>query len=261
MYNKKIITSGQYTEIWEYEKPIFSSNGSSETEENISNKKKVKKRDFDELTLSEQRQKLERMKKRRLDAKWRLQRLIESNFDDDTSFLTLTTKDNIQDREVFISLFKAFIKRFNYQVYNTKKSKLKYVGCLEKQKRGAYHIHLLLFNVPFVPHKKLLNIWGLGAVRINKLANLDDSSHAGLYVSKYMEKGIGQELLMSFGKKSYFRSRNLKVPTEVKTMLLRPLKFDEKLIVYETRYVSKIYVDGEYIDNPVYYRKILNKLD
>ena len=32
---------------------------------------------------------------------------------------------------------------------------------------------------------------GQGAVRINKLNKLDDSSNAGRYVAKYMEKGIG----------------------------------------------------------------------
>jgi hypothetical protein len=68
-----------------------------------------------------------------------------------------------------------------------------YISVLERQKRGAWHAHILLFNFPYVPHKDLLRIWGHGAVRINKLDSLDDSSNAGRYVAKYMEKGIGQE--------------------------------------------------------------------
>ncbi|GMX36607.1 hypothetical protein SpKU43_16860 [Streptococcus canis] len=89
-YNKKIIRTASYIEIWEYEKPIFSKGKSINT--NTESKEKSKRRTFDELTPEEQEQRLERMKKTRLDAKWNLLRLVDCNFDDMTSFLTLTTK-------------------------------------------------------------------------------------------------------------------------------------------------------------------------
>ncbi|MDU1847136.1 MAG: Rep protein [Niallia nealsonii] len=260
-YNQKIVRSGSsYYEIWEYGKPIFIQDELVEectTEQpEKTDKEKTKRRTFDELSEDEQQERLNRMNKTRLEAKWKLLRIVDCNFCDKTSFLTLTTKENIQDRDEFNSKLKTFIKRFNYHVLNTKKSKLKYIAVLERQKRYAWHSHLLLFGVPYIPHDKLLKLWGHGAVRINKLNHLDDSSNAGRYVVKYMEKGIGQELLESFGKKAYLSSRNLKRPEESKIFLKDKLEFDSSAILYETEYNSKIYRDGRLVDNPVRYRKI-----
>lgn len=56
---------------------------------------------------------------------------------------------------------------------------------------------MMLFNIPFVPHSKLLKIWRHGGVRINKIHEIDDAANAGIYVAKYMEKGMSQELLES----------------------------------------------------------------
>jgi len=260
-YTLKIVRSGSsYYEIWEYEKPIYIQDKFIEdcTTDKVDemDKEKQKRRNFEELSEYEQQERLIRMSKTRLEAKWRLLRIIDSNFDNKTSFLTLTTKNNIQDRDEFCTKLKTFIKRFNYHVFNTKKSKLKYLAVLERQKRGSWHAHIMLFSVPYVPHKELLDVWGHGAVRINKLDHLDDSSNAGRYVAKYMEKGIGQELLESFGKKSYLSSRNLKKTEENKIYLKEKLDFDDSVVLYETKYTSKIYRDGRLIDNPVRYLKI-----
>ena len=46
-------------------------------------------------------------------------RLVDTNFDKRTSFLTLTTKENIQDRNQFNLLFDKFIKRLNYKIFNS----------------------------------------------------------------------------------------------------------------------------------------------
>ena len=255
-YNKKIVRTGSYVEIWEYTKPIF--NGPSKTNVEIkcaTDKDNIKRRTFEELTNEEQNERLSRMGKTRLEAKWKLLRLVDCNFDDRTSFLTLTTKENIENRDVFNELFKKFINRYNYQVYDTKKRKLRYIAVLERQKRGAYHAHVLLFSVPYIPHKDLLELWGHGAVRINKV-DVDSKENRGRYVTKYFEKGIGQELLESFGKKAYLSSRNLKKPIETKVFSNGELEFDSSAILYESNYVSKIYKDGDYIENPVKYRKI-----
>ena len=103
-----------------------------------------------------------------------------------------------------------------------------------------------------------MEVWGHGAVRINKLDSLDDSSNAGRYVAKYMEKGIGQELLDSLGKKAFYSSRNLNKPEELKLFTnenVADLVENDK-ILYETTYNSKIYKDGRLIDNKVQYKKI-----
>lgn len=257
-YNRKIIRTSSYLEIWEYETPIFSSDNTEIDKNYTSLKEKQKRKTFDELTSNEQEERIKRISKTRKNTKWKLQRLIDTNFDDKTSFLTLTTKENIQDRQDFNLLFDKFIKRLNYHIYHSKKRLIKYIAVLERQKRGAWHAHILLFSFPFVPHKDLLTIWGLGAVRINKLDSLDDSSNAGRYVSKYMEKGIGQELLDSLGKKAFYSSRNLNKPEELKILTNENVAdlIEYEMILYETTYNSKIYRNGRLIDNKVKYKKI-----
>ncbi|KRL04915.1 rep protein [Liquorilactobacillus hordei DSM 19519] len=252
LYNEKIKFSDTFTEIWTYSKPI----GQGRKEQDRDDVKK--RRSFEELSKEEQKEKLIRLQRHRQECKWELMRLIETNWDSRTSFITLTTKEKFE-RDKFTEQFMKFIKRLNYQVFGTKKATLKYVATLETQKRGAYHAHCLFFSVPFIEHKKLLKIWGLGGVRINKLNKLDDVSNCGRYCVKYMEKSLGQELLYSVGKKAYLRSRNLKIPEEVKIFSVKPLEFDKELIVYESDYFSKVYVEGKLVNNPVHYRKIRNK--
>ncbi|KRK45346.1 Rep protein [Dellaglioa algida] len=256
-YNQKIVRTNSYVEIWEYDKPIFFQDKFIELSDTVIEKEqqKAKRKTFDELTSEEQNRRLARMGKTRLDAKWKLLRIVDCNFDDKTSFLTLTTKKNIQERDEFTALLKTFIKRFNYNIFNTKKSKLKYLAVLERQKRGSWHVHILLFQVPYVPHAKLITLWGHGAVRINKV-DVDSKENRGRYVTKYFEKGIGQELLESFGKNAYLNSRNLLKPEISKVYLKDKLEFDKSASLYQSEYVSKIYRDGHLIDNPVTYRKI-----
>ncbi len=59
-----------------------------------------------------------------------------------------------------------------------------------------------MFDIPFIAHKELMKIWGLGGVWINKI-DVDTKENRGRYVSKYFEKGIGQELVESYGKKIF----------------------------------------------------------
>ena len=86
------------------------------------------------------------------------------------------------------------------------------MAVLEKQKRGAYHAHILLFNLPYIPYEKLQKIWKLGSVWINKV-DIDSKDNRGRYITKYMEKGIAQELLENKGK-------NLTIPQIILTDLL-----------------------------------------
>lgn len=248
-YNKKIIRTSSYIEIYEYEYPIVS-------DFKVSNKKKKKSNlEFDELNSDEKNLKLARLARTRQNAKWKLVRLIDLNFDNRTSFLTLTTKENVTNRYIFNNMFDKFVTRLNYHVLGTKKRQIKYIAVLEKQKRGAWHIHMMLFSFPCVPHSKLLKIWKHGAVRINKIHEIDDSSNAGRYVSKYMEKGMAQELLESMEKKSYYSSRNLKKIEEFKVLSDEKF-FENQPVVYESTYNSKFYKDGRLLNNKVKYKKI-----
>ena len=73
-----------------------------------------------------------------------------------------------------------------------------------------------------------------------------------------MEKGIGQELLDSLGKKAFYSSRNLKKPEELK--LLTKEKIEDLVkddnVLYESSYNSKVFRRGRLIDSRVNYKKI-----
>ena len=57
-YNRKIIRTSSYIEIWEYETPIFSSDNTEIDENYTSLKEKNKRRTFDELTSDEQEERI-----------------------------------------------------------------------------------------------------------------------------------------------------------------------------------------------------------
>lgn len=119
-YNLKIIRTSSYVEVWKYEHEIAS-------DYSLTQKETEKNNDtisFEESTEEEQLNRLKRMAKTRQNAKWTLLRLIDTNFDDKTSFLTLTTKENITNRNEFNKLFDKFITRLNYNVFGLKKELL-----------------------------------------------------------------------------------------------------------------------------------------
>ena len=80
----------------------------------------------------------------------------------------------------------------------------------------------------------------------------------GRYVTKYFEKGIGQELLENFGKQAYLSSRNLKKPEEIKFFTSESLDdlVKNEDILFESNYISKVFRNGHLIDNKVKYKKI-----
>ncbi|MTW00268.1 Rep protein, partial [Streptococcus pneumoniae] len=78
-YNRKIIRTSSYLEIWEYESPIFSNDTTQIDEEHISLKEKKKRRTFEKLTTAEQDERIKRISNTRKNSKWKLQRLIDTN--------------------------------------------------------------------------------------------------------------------------------------------------------------------------------------
>ncbi|MFP8049421.1 Rep protein [Weissella confusa] len=252
IYDTKVLRSSDSTiEIWTYEHPIASSRLPKE-------KSKRQKSNFDGLSTSDQQSRLNRIAKYRKSVRWTVTRLVDANFDDRTSFLTLTTKKNIDDRHTFNLLFDKFLKRLNYNIFGTKKRLLKYLAVLERQSRGAFHAHIIIFDVPFISHKELLKLWNQGSVYINKI-DVDSKSNRGRYVSKYFVKGAAQELLESYGKKAYYSSRNLKHPKVYKINKQQAEiddYFDVKKVLYEAEYTSRVFVDGELLPNKVSYKKV-----
>lgn len=134
-------------------------------------------------------------------SKRRVQELIRCN-PNLNKFITLTFAENITEFEVANKLFKEFIVKLN----NLLNRKVAYVTVIEFQKRGAIHYHFLS-DIPFIPQRELQGVWGHGFVFVNKIF---DTRHAGFYITKYMNKSVGDERYT--GKKFYQCSKYLNRP-------------------------------------------------
>lgn len=153
-------------------------------------------------------------------AKTNLRRLISANsgqwFDEhkqrffNPQFYTLTYAKNEVDVCKASNDFKLFIKRFNYDVFNSKKAVLKYSVVIEFQKRGAIHYHLLLYNMPFIwgIHKRITELWGYGFVWLRNVSSVGD---VGSYMVKYMAKDM-TNLKLPKGFRLYNNARKLIKP-------------------------------------------------
>lgn len=241
----KAIISGDVIEFYEYQKPYYKDyevkNGSrgrkkgSVSSESDNNRAKVLQR-----------------------AKKNLRRIINSNAYQykgvTTKFLTLTFKENVKDIPAANKEFKKFVKRVNYNVFGTKKARLKYSGVIEFQKRGAIHYHVVMYNLPYVKADVLRELWGHGHIKINKISKVDN---LGAYVTKYMTKDNDDDRLK--GKKCYFNARGLLEPKEV-TDIKKVESLRDSLPAKNLKYVDSF--KSDYLGNINYLQfnlKYINK--
>ena len=159
-YNTKIVETS-FKEVYEYETVIVHGYEVDVDQERTYTS-------FEDASLEQKSERIKRMKKYHKNQRWELSRLIDVNFDNRTSFITITFKENITDIEYANAEFKKFIKRLNYRLFKTKKAKLKYIAVWELQKRGAIHYHIIFFSLPFIAHKKLKELWPLGSINVKK---------------------------------------------------------------------------------------------
>lgn len=194
-YNKRVIISGHQIEVYSYSNDVIY--GYKDKKKEVKGRKSVASEEDKEIN----RDKV--FKRARTD----LRRIINSNVEEDSKFLTLTFKDNVQDLDYANNEFKKFIKRLNYN-FNIK---VKYSCVIEFQKRGAIHYHVILYNLKGkVDLHKLSSIWDNGFIKLNKIKGVDN---VGAYICKYMTKTDDKRLE---GRKMYFNSRNLSKPIEIK---------------------------------------------
>ena len=146
-----------------------------------------KRRDFEELSSIEKAESMQRRKAYYQDKRFEIKRIIDCNYDDKSTFLTLTFKENIQDIERANREFTLFIKRLKRYLKN---QQLKYIATWELQQRGAIHYHLVLFSVPYIDNKKLGELWANGFIKINKIKETVKNEAVGVYITKYFVKDL-----------------------------------------------------------------------
>jgi hypothetical protein len=114
------------------------------------------------------------------------------------SFLTLTTLAHLHPR---------VIKKFSQRLFkriSRKYPSLSVVWRLEFQKRGAPHLHCVLFNAPWVDRTWIVASWGELVGQVNPVVDIrrvKSSRQLVSYVSKYVAK-IGDSSLLDIGTKN-----------------------------------------------------------
>jgi len=197
--NTKVILCGHHIETYQYEKPLI-----------LNRKPKALKKRFqnqDKDWLFEAQNYIRRRDEYRKRTKSRVigqvQRLIESNFNKDSIFLTLTF--NNQNNFDITDLKICNPKLHNFMVkLKTKFSNLKYLVVPEFQKRGAVHYHLII-NQPFIEKKLIQRMWKYGFVKVKDIYYLEG---IGNYFTKYLTKNSDDIRL--YRKRSFFTSKNLR---------------------------------------------------
>jgi len=129
------------------------------------------------------------------------------NEQNSNKFITLTFADNIDNFDIAVNEHKKFIQRLRYSQY-FKGQYIRYLTVPEQQKRGAYHFHTVMFDIPYIQKANLGDIWGNGFVKINQIK---DDEHLANYLNKYITKDFKNGL---YNRKSYFPSRKLLRPKE-----------------------------------------------
>ena len=249
LYNTKKIVSKTMTEYLICLDDVIGYNYKAKT--------KYNRRKFEELSEEEKEESKARQEsyyKRKI---FDIERLIDCNYNDKSTFLTLTFGRNLEDLPEANKEFNLFIKRLKYYlkkldeaneddentedvkddeaVENTEdvkddetdenteddeakeKESLKYISVWERQERGAIHYHVILFNLPFIKAKKIEEIWKNGFIKINLIKDEDKATGS---VSTYLTKYFVKDIAERVReKKAYFSSRNLKKPKEWKQRL------------------------------------------
>ena len=193
------------------------------------------KRSFEELPVSEKYDSLKRKQRHYEQMRWEIARIVDSNWDKATKFVTLTFRENITSIDIANRKFQNFIKRLKRRKHNND-NQLKYIATWEKQKRGAIHYHVVFFSFGYLKKSELEEIWGNGFVQINRV-DVDSRENRGRYLSKYFAKDLE---LKEHKKKAFFKSQNLKMPRVRKISTSQPLDLSNKDILYSKNYSRKI---------------------
>lgn len=198
LVNKKAIISGDILEFYEYERGILKGAASKGGRHNICVDDDKKEKNKADVCYR---------------ARKTLRRLVNSNIgcygrDFTAKFVTLTFREHVTDLKTANYEFTKFMKRLNYEIFNTKKSNLRYIVVPEFTKKGRIHYHVIFFNIPYIKADLVAEIWGHGFIKINAIDQVDN---VGAYVSKYITKDNDKIQ----GMKSYFASRGLLKPIEI----------------------------------------------
>lgn len=246
--NIKIILCGHHIEKYQFEKPLV-----------LNRKPKPPKKKYpyqDKNWLFEAQTYIRRRDEYRKRTKSRVigqvQRLVESNFNKNSIFLTLTFNNennfDINDLTICNSKLHNFMVKLKNEFGD-----LKYLIVPEFQKRGAVHYHLII-NQPFIEKKLIQKIWKYGFVKVKDIYYLEG---IGNYFTKYLTKNSDDIRL--HGRRAFFTSKNLrrpkivygefaeKITNRLKEKEIKPYLQNE----YQTDFNGAVKYSKYYIEGPI----------
>jgi hypothetical protein len=154
-------------------------------------------------------------------------------------FMTLTTKEPVQEYENTLQRVSKYFKRLSYRIGD----RVLYSGVAELFKKTKYlHFHILMYNLPYIKQRQLQEEWGniIDVRRMNTVVN------AGRYMAKYFTKSTE---IHQKGRKHFFQAQDLIKPSktsnpslvgEIESMVngVKPFAYQ-----YETKYMgmTKVY--------------------
>lgn len=170
--------------------------------------------------------------------------------------LTLTYRENITDKKRVEADFKAFRKRLSTL------GKFSYVATLEKQQRGAYHIHVACHQFPawlkneqgvrVKSYDLIRSMWrrvvghSNGTVNLTKPRGRNSAHRIACYIGKYVSKNVEEA---SLNAKSYWASRDIVVPEPEKIWFPGATTTWEIVSMVAKRFIEKGYTDiAQYAD-------------
>ena len=118
----------------------------------------------------------------------------------DLYMLTLTYAENVIDYDRAISDIRNFFQRLRRHIGRS----AGYIAVPERQKRGAWHWHIII-DV-YLYHSVWAKLWGHGFIWVKKVR---DVKHASRYVKKYLAKAFEAEEGVPMGKHRYLVSKGL----------------------------------------------------
>lgn len=137
--------------------------------------------------------------------------LLELNMTVDSTFITLTYKQNQQNYNQAQKDFNKFIKRLSYRLSN----KVLYLGVKELQARGAIHYHIIFFTpqIRDLTSDEITQLWGHGFTYTMPIHSYHVGTHQAVanYFSKYLTNYFKAQLIAR-DKKLFFTSQGIKRP-------------------------------------------------
>jgi len=110
-------------------------------------------------------------------------------------FITLTYHSNQRDAKVAKKHLRAFLKRLYRRHGNTPA-----LWKLEPQRRGAWHFHLLIWDLPYISTATILKYWrevtGEDTITQVKIEPIQSARKARSYVAKYIGKVLTNHSLL-----------------------------------------------------------------